>query len=754
MRTDFRLGDWIVRPRHGYVERGDEIVRIHPKPMAVLEFLASAGGEAVTRDELFEAVWPGVIVSDDALAQCIVELRKSFNDPARDAKIIGTIPKVGYALIPPVTALGEEEPASGNNWLRLVVIGIVAVAVVMIAMYRFVTVEENLMPPVTEIKDRASIAVLPFINRSMQAEDEFFSDGMHDELLSRLALVPGLKVISRTSVNRYRQTDKSLPEIANELSVSTILEGSVQRAGDQVRINVQLIDAHSDTHLWSQTYDSDRVDSLVVQDEISASIVAALKAHLGVEIETRPQRASTTNIEAHDAFLRGRYLIKDRVASGVEGALREFERAVMLDPDYAIAHAELAITSILAGTPFFQLVPWNEAISTAELHASRAITLNPGLAEAHAAIGRLAWMKGAFEDAMTAFEQALLINPNYSDVYSWMALLSARVGRYVDILPYQERALRLDPVSLVPMNNYVHSLIEMGHVDEADRELEKIRTISPRIYADYHGRVKAAGGEWAYLALGSLDELLLIPGDLRAKGELSGKFAMLGLEQEALSVVDTPNAGLLRFLNMPLEAIAAAEVQLANARPNIAFAQVSLGMAYAAAGNYAKARPLLEEAWQQNGKYITLGLFNSGNAVALLAIRRDSGDEAGAAELQFAIKDDISRLREAGFATSYYLSVDFAEGVMAYLSGEREQGLSLIARASEYAYFIGPKTAYLEELYEDPEFVSILARQAIRQSRERHRFLTIVCNENPYQAVWQPSAETCEQFAMEGGEVG
>jgi len=742
MRTDFRLGDWIVRPRRGYIERGNEIVHIHPRPMAVLECLAAAGGEVVKRDEIFSTVWPGVIVSDDALTQCVVELRKAFGDSAHDAQIIRTIPKVGFCLIPPVTTLTETQSASSGK-LRSMIFVVLAAAAVIVALYQFVLTDQEYTTPITVAEAGASIAVLPFVNRSARPGDEYFSDGMHDELLSRLSRIPALRVISRTSVNQYRDTDKSLPEIADELSVATILEGSVQRAGKQVRINVQLIDAHSDSHLWSKTYDSELVNIFAVQDEISAAIAAALKSRLGVDVAVRPQMPATVNTEAHDAYLRGRYLIAKRTSAGVEGAVREFERAVALDPNYAIAHAELAIAVILAGVGFYQLLPWDEAIARAETHAHRALALDPDLAEAHAALGRLTWMNGAFDDALTALARALQINPNYSIVHSWIALVYGRVGHYSNILPHQEQALRLDPVSVVAMNNYVHSLIELGRLDEAARELKKIQSISPRVYADYQGRLKAAGGKWAYLALGGLNELRVNPGALRAKGLLSWSFLAIGLEQEAHAINDTPDSSFLLVTGRPLEAIETAEALLAEGRPNIPLARRSLGMAFAATGDFARARPLLEDSWQHFGKRIRVGVFGFESAAALIAIRRDAGDDTGAAELLAAIRDDVRRLREAGFATVVYMSTDFEEGLAAYLAGEREKGLSLIARASEDGYFIWPNKAYLNELFEDPGFAPILAKQAARQSRERERFLENVCYDNPYQDFWRPAEGTC-----------
>lgn len=226
---------------------------------------------------------------------------------------------------------------------------------------------------------------------------------------------------------------------------------------------------------------------------------------------------------------------------------------------------------------------------------------------------------------------------------------------------------------------------------------------------------------------------------------------MIGLEQEAGAIIDTPNPDLLLVLGRPLEAIATAEVLLAEGERNNVFAHMTLGMAYATAGDYLKARPLLENGWQQSGKRITMGEFGLKNAVALIAIRRDAGDNKGADELLAAIRDDIRRLREAGFATTHYMSTDYEDGLAAYLTGERDKGLFLIARASKDGYFIWPKTAYLNELYEDPGFAPILEDQVVRQTREQQRFLAVVCNDNPYETFWQPAEGTCQQYTGEGG---
>ena len=226
-----------------------------------------------------------------------------------------------------------------------------------------------------------SIAVLPFENMSGDPEQEYFSDGISEELLNVLSKLPGLRVVARTSSFQFKGENRDIIDIGRQLNVAFVLEGSVRKAGPQVRITTQLINASNGFHLWSETYDRELENIFAVQDEISAAIVESLKDHLGLQVEAAPRVIAAANIEAHDAYLRGRYLIAQRTKASVEGAIREFEKAISLDPDYALAHAELAIAYQLG----YLDITYTEAIARAAPHAERAMALEPTLAEAHAA---------------------------------------------------------------------------------------------------------------------------------------------------------------------------------------------------------------------------------------------------------------------------------------------------------------------------------------------------------------------------------
>jgi len=599
-----------------------------------------------------------------------------------------------------------------------------------------------------------SIAVLPFINMSDDADNEYFSDGISEELLNLLAKVPQLRVISRSSSFSFKGKDIDLPTVAEQLNVAHVLEGSVRKVGNRVRITAQLIEARSDSHLWSETYDRNLDDIFAIQDEISAAIVESLKEHLGLQGEAAPRVIAAANTEAHDAYLRGRHLMVQRTVATVEGAAREFEKAVELDPGYAPAHAELAIATLLvvgSGS-----VTDTEAIARATPHAERAMALEPTLAQAHAATGFLLWSQWNPEEALTHFEQAIQINPNYSIAYTWMAnLLDFSLGRYDESFPMRETALRLDPLSIPAINLYVLALIYRNRLADADRELEKIASIYPSRYASWRGRRTSLGGKWANKVLGDLDAVRIDPEYLYFRTLLTWEFAFLGLEKEALAISEAPLPFfVLMMLGRPGDAVTTAEARLAE-DPISLRARRDLGLALAGAGDYARARPFLEEAWQRGGRRITYGdSFRIESAAALIAIRRDASEEAEVGELMAAIRDNVRRYHKAGMAGpghSLFFNVNYEEGLVAYLAGERERGLTLIANAAEDGFFIMQSEAYLQSLYDDPGFAPIRAGQEARQVRERKRFLHVVCTDNPYEAVWQPAKGTCERFAAAGG---
>ena len=313
-------------------------------------------------------------------------------------------------------------------------------------------------------------------------------------------------------------------------------------------------------------------------------------------------------------------------------------------------------------------------------------------------------------------------------------------------------AVRLDPLSITILHNYAAQLINRNRFGEADRELEKIASIAPDWagYERLHAIRMSLGGKWANAVLGSLDSLRLGNDSARSRTILAMQFAIIGLEREAFALTGTSHFGVLRILGRPEDAVTTVEARFAEGQVDLRVRQ-DQELALAGSGDYARARPILEERWQQSGGRVTCcNRFRIESAAALITIRRDAGKDEDVGELLVAISDNVRRYHQAGIAgTKLIFSVDFEEGLVAYLSGDREKGLALIATAVEDGYFILPSESYLQTLYDDPDFAPIRESQQAHQARERDRFLAIVCTDNPYAAVWEPAEGTCRQFAAE-----
>lgn len=323
-----------------------------------------------------------------------------------------------------------------------------------------------------------SIAVLPFTSRSSIEENQFFADGIHDDILTRLAEIKSLRVISRTSVNEYRDTTRNLRKIAEDLGVTTVVEGAVQRSGDQVRITVQLIDAATDEHIWAKSYDRKlTIESLFeVQTEISSQIVSSLHAAMTPEQELRLATIPTDSIEAYAEYVAGRDNVLRRSFASLVDARQQFENAVRLDPGYAQAHAALAET-VLVTLANHQSIVREEAYEIASTHIEQALRIDPILPQAYAARGLLEMMKWEVGrqgtgnlDSAASFEKAIALSPNLADAYVWFSSLRRSEGEIGESIDLLNTALTIDPLSRIPYVN-LPSLLAMEGQTERTTEL-------------------------------------------------------------------------------------------------------------------------------------------------------------------------------------------------------------------------------------------------------------------------------------------
>ena len=339
----------------------------------------------------------------------------------------------------------------------------------------------------------ASIAVLPFTSRSENPDNRMFADGIHDDLLTRLANIKALKVISRTSVMEYRDTTRNLREIGEELGVESVLEGAVQRIGDSVRINLQLIDARTDEHIWAETYDHQLTmeNIFAVQSEISASVADALRATLTPDERVRMASVPTSDLRAYRLYKEGKDNLYQRQLATLRTARRQFQEAIALDPNYADAHAGLA-ESIMLLTINHQDIPEREAMRLAQASLDRALELDSDEADAYAVLGL---MKATFwgqsrlgpenVEAEAAFRRAISLNPNHASAYMWFASLRDSEERLDEAIELYQQAMELDPLARIPYLNLPTVYAKRGEHGAAMRLwLEAIRIHSdwPTVY--------------------------------------------------------------------------------------------------------------------------------------------------------------------------------------------------------------------------------------------------------------------------------
>ena len=372
------------------------------------------------------------------------------------------------------TEIADAMPAAARKkkhaWIYVVIIGgLVSIGLFFLGRYSAITPTSGL--------SAKSIAVLPFDNLSRDPDNAYFCEGVQDEILTRLAKVADLKVISRTSTQHFKSAPDNLPQIAKQLGVAHIVEGSVQKAGDSVRVNVQLINAMTDAHLWADTYDRKLTDIFAIESEIAKSVAENLKVRLNGRAEEVLAARPTENPEAHELYLKGRYLWNRRNTASLRKAADYFQQAIDLDPNYALAYAGLAdvhsILPIYAGT-----APKND-VPKALAAARKAVELDSNLAEAHTSLGNALLFNAQLQLAEQEFRRALELNPNYATAHQWLAECLQGQGRFPESLAENERAHELDPLSLIINASYASSLSGVGRYHDAVKQARKALELDP-----------------------------------------------------------------------------------------------------------------------------------------------------------------------------------------------------------------------------------------------------------------------------------
>ena len=386
-------------------------------------------------------------------------------------------------------AMPETARRKKHAWIHVVVIGgLVSITLFFLGRYTAQAPRQNASAARSEATTpsvpQKSIAVLPFDNLSRDPDNAYFAEGIQDEILTRLAKVADLKVISRTSTQHFKSAPENLPEIAKQLGVANILEGSVQKAGDQVRVNVQLINAMTDAHLWADTYDRKLTDIFAVESEIAKNIVDALQAKLSGSEKSALATKPTENPEAYELYLKGRFFWNKRTGADLRKAIDYFSQAIAKDPNYALAYAGLADSYLLL--PNYGSSSTQEVIAPARAAATKALELDDSLAEAHASFGLIDTLELRLERGIGEFERAIQLKPNYATAHHWLGLGHMSLGRFDQAIAEAKRAIELDPLSLIINADFSWTYFNARRLDQAEAQARKTLEMDPRFFLAHY----------------------------------------------------------------------------------------------------------------------------------------------------------------------------------------------------------------------------------------------------------------------------
>ena len=510
----YAFGEFQLDAQKRLLRRGTETVGLTPKAFDVLLLLIQHSGELVTKDEIMRAVWPDSFVEESNLTQTVFMLRKALGETAEQRYIL-TVQGRGYKFAAEVkevltngnaagAAAPEAVPAHAHSsaaalefqsantrasrvqfrrfWTVTAAIVVITLILTALVLWR-----GNGKPAAvssqaaTQIR---SLAVLPLKDLSGDPEQAYFAEGMTDELITRLAAIENLRVISHTSVTRYSDTKKSLPEIASELHVDALIEGTILHAGEHIRINAQLVRGADDRHIWAASYERDLRNVLDLQDEIARDVAYNISRQLNPIGAARLTAQRSVQPEALTHYLRGRYSWATRRPEELRKAIAEFQKAIEADPQFAPAYAGLADCYVVL--PLLASEPTSEFYPKADDAAKKALALDPNLAEVHTSVAYAklyqAW---DFEGAEREFQQALRLDENYSTAHQWYAELLALEGRKEEAMAQIQKAEELDPFSAVVHHQAGQVYRQARQYAQAIAEYKNSLSLNPQMHANY-----------------------------------------------------------------------------------------------------------------------------------------------------------------------------------------------------------------------------------------------------------------------------
>jgi len=527
----FRVGDWNVDPSSGRLVKSGLEIKLEPKVMQVLVYLAQHQGKVISREALEAEAWAGTIVGYDAVSGSIIKLRKALGDSSRQPRYIETISKKGYRLIAPVSSADEDvaapdisqekktplgsESSPVTNMIRknlFLGAGLALIAVLL----TFVILNNHTESQSSDVAATPSVVVLPFKNLSDDPQQEYLSDGITDDLITDLSRIDTVRVIARQSSYHYKQFPADTDTIASQLQVTYIVEGSVRKSGDDIRINVQLTDTTRHQSIWAQRFDTDTRHIFNMQDDITKNVMDAMLVKVPNNKANDIQVRDTNNFEAYDAFLMGQKYIGMRTKQGYDQAIKAYRRALQIDPNYARVYGAMAVTltrgyrylwtdlalvearerALELATKAAQLNPtspqifwamgyvrlhrheYNEALSAAE----KSVALSPNYADGYALLANIANWRGKPNDAVRNIQKAINLNPHHTFQYpSTLGLALYYLGRYQDAIPVLREAIASNESALNPRLFLAATLVRLGQLDDAAWEIEQVKATRPDV---------------------------------------------------------------------------------------------------------------------------------------------------------------------------------------------------------------------------------------------------------------------------------
>jgi len=559
--------------RSGELWKQGRKVRLEGQPVQILLCLLENPGELVTREELRQRLWPAETYGnfEDGLNAAVKRLRQALNDSAGNPRFVETLPRRGYRFLAPVQIINAAEdgpnlieippaelaPRAGDlpeakgvlpslSWKR----SSWALLLVLLGVTAWILRPKNGPSPVIR-----SLAVLPLENLSHDPSQDYFADGMTDELITELGQISELRVISRTSAMTYKGAHKSLPQIAGELNVDAVVEGTVLRSGDQVRITAQLIQASADKHLWAQSYEGDVHQTLALQRQVARAIAEEIQIELTSHERDVLKSVKTVNPDAYEAYLKGRFFWNKRTADGMKEAISYFSQAIEKDPNYAPAYAGLTDSYALAGDWKYGVLAPKDAYPKAKAAALKAVELDGTLGEAHISLALcLDNFDWDFSYAGKEFTRGIELSPSYATGHDWYGWHLASLRRNGEALAQVEKAENLDPLSLIISSDLAEELLIAHRYDEAAKQTQKTINMD-HFFAPAHYVMGAT-----FVQKHRYDEAIaelqkatqLSEGSTAFNANLAYAYAVSGRRNEALKILtDLKNQSQHGFSNAP-----------------------------------------------------------------------------------------------------------------------------------------------------------------------------------------------------------